>query len=178
MLKKRLKGKAATLNATLLLIALTWLTLAAPVMALGLNITPYRLDFNQPAGSTATQILNVTNQSDQAAIFHAYIEEVEYQNWFQVNPGEFVLDAGESRDVAIKVALPKDLSGEHACSLCVTSAKPGSSLNIGAGVKVPVNIIVIDDDVFTNWLSRPLLIGGLAATLLVIIGTLFYIRKS
>ncbi|MFC1871085.1 hypothetical protein ACFLYF_01595 [Chloroflexota bacterium] len=156
----------------LLLLLLTGIVLfPSPAMALGLGIAPGKLDFTVRAGGTEVKMLNVINQSDQTSEFHLYVEG-KNDEWFAINPGEFILPPGQSKAVEVTVAPPLTASDEHELTICVVSLPPGSELRIGAGVKVPAHIRILE-------FPLALIAGAGAAFVLLVllIGTILWRRR-
>ena len=144
--------------------------LPSPVTALGLGIAPGKLDFRVRAGSTEVKTLNVINQSEQEADFQLYTDD-KYQEWLSLSPAEFRLPPGQSQAVEVTVAPPLTAANEHDLLIYVVSTTPGSELQIGAGVKVPTHIKVLEFP-FT------LIIGaGIAFVLLVLLIGMLLRRK-
>lgn len=139
--------------------------LPTPLLAVGLGVTPGKLDFTVHAGGTESQTLTVLNQSDHDAEFQVYVEGGDV-DWLTVTPNEFTLSPAQSHGIEIAVAPPLLARGEHEFSLCVVSLAPESDLRIGAGIKVPVHIQVINFSPVITW-------GGIGAILLLTLLTGF-----
>ena len=146
----------------LIAIVLSLIILPSQVLALGLGVAPAKLDFIVRPGGNEMKTLHVINQSNQESIFRVYVEG-EYEEWFLINPGEFMLASQQSRGVEIVVAPPFTASDEHDLSICVVSLPPDSNLGIGAGVKVPTNIQVLAFPIAL------ILGGGVAVVLLLLL---------
>jgi len=140
------------------------------VLALGLGVTPGKLDFTTPPGGTATKTLHVINQSDRESLFRVYIEG-EYQEWFLITPGEFILPPQQSKGVEIMVTPPLAALGEHEFSICVVSLPPGSDLRIGAGIKVSAHVQILEFPIV-------LILGGGATALALLAGILMWRRRK
>jgi len=111
------------------------------VLAFGIGVAPGKMEFSIRPGDTESKILHVINQADHTSEFQVYVEG-ENEEWFAITPGEFALNARETKDVEIVVALPLMAEvEEQEFSICVVSIPPDSDLNIGAGIKVPVTVI-------------------------------------
>jgi len=119
------------LRLSLLLVVLSLIIFPSQVLALGLGVTPGRLDFTIRPGGTETKTLHVINQSDRESLFRVYIED-KYKEWFLITPGEFILPPQQSKGVKIVLTPPLTALGEHEFYVCVASLPPGSDLRIGA----------------------------------------------
>ena len=148
-----------------------WLLLfpTLALAALGIGVTPGKLEFSVRPGGTEVQTLHVVNQSNRISEFRLYVEG-EYEEWFVISPGEFTLPPQQNRAVEIAVAPPFTATNEHDFAICVVSLPPGSALRIGAGVKVPVHVQV-------NEYPMALIAGGGVAALAVIAGTIALIWR-
>jgi len=142
------------------------------VLALGLGVAPGKLDFSVRPGGTEMKTLNVINQSNQESLFRVYVEG-EFEEWFLISPGEFTLAPQQSKGVEIVVAPPLTASDEHDFSICVVSLPPGSDLRIGAGIKVPAHVQILEFPI-------ALILGcGITALALVLLaGILMWRRRK
>jgi len=156
------------LRLSLLLVVLSLIIFPSQVLALGLGVTPGKLDFSVQAGGAETKTLNVINQSDRESPFRVYVEG-EFEEWFLISPGDFTLAPQQSKDVEIVVAPPLTASDEHDFSICVVSLPAGSDLRIGAGIKVPAHVQILEYPV-------ALILGGGIATLALVVLTSILIR--
>ena len=115
-----------------------------PALAISIGVTPGKIVFNMKPGSTLLQTLQVINQDNQTADFEVYVKG-NNNGWFTVSPGKFTLDGHGQQNVTIEAAPPMTArSGEFDLRVCVISLSPDSELRIGAGVKVPVQLQVIE----------------------------------
>jgi len=160
------------LRLTLLSVVLSLIIFPSPVLALELGVTPGKLDLSVRPGGTEAKTLNVINQSNQESLFRVYVEG-EYEEWFLITPGEFTLASQQSKDVEIVVAPPLTASDEHDFSICVVSLPPGSDLRIGAGIKVPAHVQILEFPI-------ALILGcGITALALVLLaGILIWRRRK
>ena len=137
---------------------------ASSALALSVGVAPGRMDFEVRPGGTEVQTLNIINQSDQASQFQVYVEGGN-QGWFEINPAEFTLNAGEVRGVEIAVAPSLfTAAGDHDFDMCVVCLPPETELRVGAGVKVPTHVEVTEFPIMALgwWIA-------IAAALLVLI---------
>ena len=162
---------------SLLLILAFFMLLSTPVLALGLGVTPAKLDFSVSPGGTQRQTLNVVNQSDTEAQFQLYVEG-EYEAWLVIKPDEFALAPDQIEEVEIKVKPPFNASGEHKCSVCVVSLAPESGLRIGSGIKVPVQINLVGLPVVMGGVPvMVVVLSGIAAAVILVSGILIWRRR-
>lgn len=157
------------------LIALFLLLMAAPVLAMGLGVTPARLNIEVSRGGSASATLNVVNTAGDESSFKVYVEEEDYKGWFTIEPEEFTLSSQENKAVQITVSPPQDASGQHQVRICVVSMLPGDGLRIGAGIKVPTPIHILS---MAGWIL-PVSIGvALLAIAIIVVFALWRRRVS
>jgi len=139
------------------------------VLALGIGVAPGKMAFNIQPGSTGVQTLHVINQSGQESEFQVYAEG-EKAEWVEITPGEFILDAQETRGVEIMIAPPlMEEPKAHILSICVVSLPPDSDLRIGAGVKVPVHVQITEFPVMAIqwWMVSAVIVVAVAIGMIV-----------
>jgi len=137
---------------------------ASSALALSVGVAPGKMDFTVRPGGTEVQTLNIINQSDQASHFQVYVEG-GHEGWFEIDPAEFTLNAGEVRGVEIAVAPSLfTVPGDHDFDMCVLCLPPESELRVGAGIKVPAHVQVTEFPIMALgwWIA-------IAAALLVLI---------
>ena len=117
--------------------------LSSPVFALGIGVTPGKLNFDVSPGSTASQTLNIVNQSDSAAQFRIYTGE-DFAEWFNIQPAEFMLDAGKTKDIEVVVSPPlMARQNLHNTTIYIISTPTESKLQLGAGIKVAAKVQIM-----------------------------------
>jgi P pilus assembly chaperone PapD len=123
-------------------------------LGLGIGVAPGKMEFSLQPGDTEAQTLHVINHADQESEFHVYVEGVS-EEWLVITPGEFVLNAQETKSVEIMAAPPLTTKPEgYDFLVCVVSIPPNSELSIGAGVKVPVTVTVNGKTVVTGQVAE------------------------
>ena len=143
-------------------------------LAFGIGVAPGKMEFSLRSGDTEMQTLHVINQANQKSEFQVYVEGGN-EEWFMITPGEFTLNAQETKGVEILVAPPLTTTPKaHDFSICVISVPPGSDLRIGAGVKVPTQVQITDLPV----MAIPWWIVSAVIVITVVIGMLFWRRRK
>ena len=153
---------------------MVWLLTTSSALAFGIGVMPGKMEFSLRPGNTDIKTLNVVNQAGQQSEFQVYVEG-EKGTWFTVTPGEFTLNAQETRGVEILVAPPLTTAPkEYDFSICVVSIPPSSGLNIGAGIKVPAHVQVTELPLMALqwWIVSAVVI------MTVVIGVLFWWRRK
>ena len=143
---------------------------SASALAIGISIAPGEMEFCVRPGDTAMKTLYVINQANQESEFQVYVEG-ENKDWFMITPGEFALNPLETESVEITIAPPLMTEPEeHDLSICIVSIPPASDLSIGAGIKVPVHIQVIELPLMAIqwWIASIAILVIVATSLLVL----------
>ena len=135
-------------TAILTLPLLCLIMLSSQVFALGIGVTPGKLNFDVSPGSTISQTLNVVNQSDSETKFRIYTDD-DFKEWFNIQPAEFILQAHKTKDVEIVVSPPiMAKQNLHSTTIYIISTPPESKLQLGAGIKVAANVQIIPTVLF------------------------------
>ena len=143
-------------------------------LAFGIGVAPGKMEFSLRPGNTGVKTLHVVNQANQKSEFQVYVEG-ENETWFTITPGEFTLNAQETKGVEILVAPPLTTAPkDHDFSICVVSIPPNSDLNIGAGIKVPTHVQITELPVMAIqwWIVSAVIV------ITVVIGMLFWWRRK
>jgi len=128
-----MSGKIAILGLVVLLLA------TPSVAAVGIGVSPAKMEFDVCAGESITKTLYVINTGDVGASYEVYADE----SYLAVKPEEFQLSPGEIQAVSVIVSIPEnaDIEG-YATTISVVTSNPLSDLAVGAGVKIPVSVTV------------------------------------
>jgi len=139
-------------------------------LAFGIGVAPGKMEFSLRPGDTEMQTLHVINQANQKSAFQVYVEGAN-EEWFIITPGEFTLNAQESKSVEILIAPPLTTAPEERdFSICVVSIPPNSDLSIGAGIKVPIHVQVTELPVMAiQWRIASVVILAIVAVGLLVL---------
>lgn len=120
------------------LVILSALALPSLASAVGLSVTPDRLDIVAHPGSATRVELTVTNPSPRVAFFESYPDDME--SIIKVAPESWTLESGASRKIVVVVS-PNDV-GRYRTTLSIV-ARPIEDAGVapGSGVKIPVSIV-------------------------------------
>jgi len=112
------------------------------VLALGVGANPSFLDLELKVNQQKEAKILVYNISQEPGIFQIFPEELK--DWIKIRPDNFRLEAGENKEVEIKV-LAKE-GGQRATDLSV-SAIPldRQSFSISPGLKIPLRLNVMEE---------------------------------
>ena len=139
--------------------------LVAPALAIGLGVSPEKLNIEVSRGGSTTATLGVTNTGNDESNYKVYVEEDEYKDWFSIEPEEFVLSPQGNKGVEITISPPLDASGQYRAHICVVSMLPGEGLKIGTGIKVPAYINIVG---MPGWIL-PVSIGVAVVAIAIIV---------
>jgi hypothetical protein len=148
-----------------LLLTAFLILLPSQVQALGVGVSPHKLELEAYPLGSVTSLINVINTSNERSLYQVYVEG-DCEGWFSITPAEFVLDSQRSQEVKIAISPSLTASGEYSADICIVSLVSASELKVGCGVKIPVHIRVIS--------PPPLAKMGINVTgplLLVVVGT-------
>ena len=130
----------------LLLSIIGLLSFSSSALAVGVGVTPGKMEFRVHPGGIEAQTLSVINPSNEESQFLVYVEG-EHAEWFKITPSELTLGPQETRGIEVAVAPPFTAfiaTGHHDFSICVVSLPPGYDLNLGAGVKVAAHVQLLE----------------------------------
>ncbi|MDO8564635.1 MAG: hypothetical protein Q7R88_01430 [bacterium] len=120
-------------------IVLPSLLFPVEMSAIGVSASPATLSFKALLGKETAAKIMVRNPSSEVGLFEVYPEE--FDSDFTIVPSRFVLEAGEKREVFVRVVRREE--GMVRTVLAIEgSALGASSLGIGGGVRIPVSIEV------------------------------------
>ncbi len=157
-------------NFLLLLVALSLFLVTAPALAIGLGVSPEKLNMEVSRGGSATAMLGITNTGNEESNYKVYVEEEKYEGWFTIEPEEFVLPAQGKEAIEISIKPPLIASGEHEAHICVVSLPPGEGLAIGTGIKVPTYIHI-------SGMPSLMLLVAIGVAIVAVIILVFVLRR-
>ena len=139
----KIKAIARVISIFLLLISLFLLLFPTPTSALGLGISPGKLEIHAVSGSYSNTKLVIINTGTTKLKYRVYTKEEVYKSWINIKPVEFILQRGENRTVDILIEPPPGAGGQHKAHICIISILPnykGEGLAARAGIRVPVTL--------------------------------------
>jgi P pilus assembly chaperone PapD len=144
--------------------------LPSVALAMGVGVTPGRMEFSTRPGGVQAQTLYVINESTEQSKFRVFVKGGEASEWFKITPGEFTLAPKQSTAVEITFAPPLIAThGERNVDICVVSIPTGSDLRVGAGIKVPTQVEITGLPLMSLqwWILSAILIVALVVAVLV-----------
>ena len=128
--------------------------------AAGVSVKPKELNVNAQFGKVVEAAVLITNVGDEPVLYQVYSDL--YQKNIVISPTDFQLEAGGSREVAIKTKMWRN--GKYDFNLSVV-ARPlnASGLIAATGVKIPIKLTV------SGWYF-----WGLAALMLFVVFVIIF----
>ena len=124
------------------------------VSAIGLGANPSFFDFELRIGQSKEAKILVFNISKEAGIFQVSPDELN--DWIKIEPNNFRLEAGENKEVKIKILAKEE--GRKATNISVLATPlERSSFSVGPGIKIPLKLNVGEE--------RPIFLASLLAAL-------------
>lgn len=114
-----------------------YLITSQSVTAVAVGVTPGNLDFDTQVCISDTRSLFIINTGSEVTNYKVYVDE-DYAGWFDISPGSFNLNAGENKEVKLKLQPPISTKGEFEFKAYVVASSPSSDFSLGSGIKVPV----------------------------------------
>ena len=109
------------------------------VLAIGIGANPSFLDLELKLGQSKEAKILVYNISQEAGIFQVFPDELN--DWIKITPDNFRLEAGENKEVRIKILAKEE--GRKTTNLSVSAAPlDRSSFSVNAGLKIPLTLNV------------------------------------
>jgi hypothetical protein len=116
----------------------------SPASAVGIGVSPGKVEYRVLPGGTAVQTLYVINQSDCETELLVHIEGGN-EDWFEITPREFTLNVQETEGVEIRVSPPlMTPPQEQDVSICIVALPSDSDLRVGAGIKVTAHVQLLE----------------------------------
>ena len=112
------------------------------VLAIGIGATPSFLDLELKLGQSKEVKILVYNISQEAGIFQVFPDELK--EWIKIEPNNFRLEAGEDKEVKIKI-LAKEGGGKTTNLSISATSLDRQSFSIGPGLKIPMRLTVREE---------------------------------
>ncbi|MBZ9569644.1 hypothetical protein KJA16_01845 [Patescibacteria group bacterium] len=111
-------------------------------LAIGIGTKPSFLDLELKVGQPKKTEILVYNISQEAGIFQVFPDELN--EWIEIEPNNFRLEAGENKKVKITVLAKEE--GKKATNLSVL-ANPldRQSFSVSSGIKIPMQLNVREE---------------------------------
>ena len=106
-------------------------------LAIGIGAKPSFLDLELKVGQSKEVKILVYNISQEAGIFQVFPDELN--EWIKIEPNNFRLEAGENKEVKIKILAKEE--GSKASNLSVLATPLNrQSFSVGPGLKIPLRL--------------------------------------
>jgi len=120
-------------------IVLLILALLSLVQAAGAIGTISKIDFNVAPGSSEEKAFDVTNPGNESIRCIVFMDDGKYSDWFEFTPDSFNLNAGESKEVKVKVSVPASAKADVHCNIKVSGVTGGT---VNTGLIIHANIFL------------------------------------
>lgn len=113
--------------------------------AIGIGAKPSFLDLELKIGQTKETKILVYNISQEPGIFQVFPDELN--DWIKIEPDNFRLEAGEDKEIKIKILAEE--GGKKATNLSI-SAIPlvRTSFSVSPGLKIPLRLNIEEKEEF------------------------------
>ena len=128
---------------------------ATTAYGMGVGANPGNMSFKLAPGTSVDQLLYVMNTGNETANYEVFVNESNYQNWFNFSPSSFTLRPGEKEAVKVTLTVPISAETEVKCKIKIPCTVPGKT--VGAGIIIPVHIeisILYVWDSFTEYVGK------------------------
>lgn len=121
------------------LVVLFWLLSVDFALAVALKAQPSEFILEAPLGESLIQELIVENPDENVALYEVFPDN--FSDWIKAKPASFVLEAGQSKKVAVEIQTKE--KGLFSTNLSVV-AKPLSDniIKANSGIKIPLSVKV------------------------------------
>lgn len=150
-------------------------------LAIGIGAKPSSLDLELKVGQPKKTEILVYNISQEAGIFQVFPDELA--DWIKIEPNNFRLEAGENKEVKIKI-LAKEGGGKTTNLSISATSLDRQSFSIGPGLKIPMRLTVREErPIFlasvleTFRQSLPWILVGISAIVLIGLFLLKYFKR-
>lgn len=109
------------------------------VQAIGISVSPAKLEMKALSGEENTTDLNIKNASSDVALFEVYLDD--FESFIKAEPSSFILESLKEKKIKIKVS-PSE-AGKYVTKVSIISRPLNKKeLQIGSGVKIPFEVEV------------------------------------
>ncbi len=166
---------------TILLFAFCFLLPYHSVLAIGVGIKPSVLDLELKVGQLERTKILVYNISREAGVFRVFPDELN--EWIQIEPNNFRLEAGETKEIHIDILAKED--GMKATNISVlASPLDRRSFSASSGIKIPLKLSVtgeksiflasVLESISLDWVW----ISGILIVVLLVFFTVKYFKRK
>lgn len=124
----------------IIFICISWLLLTSTVYAGSTALSESKFLVQGDPGSVISQVLTVSNLSDQAQSYRFYPDEPgeAVRQRISLSPSEFQLQPGQSLDVMVRFRQGKDNWRAYLNLVAVGLEQARSNFHVADGIKIPV----------------------------------------
>ena len=145
------------------------------VSAIGIGVNPAKLELEIENGESIQKNITISNPDNIDLAFHVYTDD-EFNDWITISDPDFSLGPYQEKEVYINFTPLAEKVGTLNTTIYAVALNPDSNLNLGSGVKIPVNINI--EKATTSYYSNPVIIALILIALILIFISMRYRRNS
>ena len=125
------------------------------VSAIGIGVNPAKLELEIENGESIQKNITISNPDNIDLVFHIYTDD-EFNDWITISDPDFSLGPYQEKEVSIHFTPLAEKVGRFNTTIYAVALNPDSNLNLGSGVKIPVNINL--EKTTTSFYTNPVII--------------------
>lgn len=136
------------------------------VSAIGIGVNPAKLELEIENGESIQKNITISNPDNIDLLFHIYTDD-EFNDWITISDPDFSLGPYQEKEVSIHFTPLAEKVGRFNTTIYAVALNPDSNLNLGSGVKIPVNINL--EKATTSYYTNPAIIVLILIALILIL---------
>ncbi|MCG7850850.1 MAG: hypothetical protein MIO93_16955 [ANME-2 cluster archaeon] len=145
------------------------------VSAIGIGVNPAKLELEIENGESIQKNITISNPDNIEFAFHIYTDD-EFNNWITIADPDFSLGPYQEKEIYIHFTPLTEKVGTFNTTIYAVALNPNNNLNLGSGVKIPVNINLKKPT--TSYYTNPVFIVFILIPLILIFLYMRYRRNS
>jgi len=125
------------------------------VSAIGIGVNPAKLELEIENGESIHKNITISNPDNIDLAFHIYTDD-EFNEWITITDPDFSLGPYQKKEVDIHFTPLTEKVGTFNTTIYAIALNPNSNVNLGSGVKIPVNINL--EKATTSFYTNPVII--------------------
>jgi hypothetical protein len=135
------------------------------VSAIGIGVNPAKLELEIENGESIQKNITISNPDNIDLLFHIYTDD-EFNDWITISDPDFSLGPYQEKEVSIHFTPLAEKVGRFNTTIYAVALNPDSNLNLGSGVKIPININL--EKATTSYYTNPAIIVLILIALILI----------
>lgn len=113
------------------------LLLPFQVLAVGVSVSPAKLEMKVPVREESAAELIIKNVSSDVALFEVYLDD--FESFIKIRPASFILESQEQREVSVKINARE--AGRYTVKISVVAKSLNKNeFQVGSGIKIPLEV--------------------------------------